>query len=80
MRLTLDVYEDRDKPKYRVRVVEGFSLKTLDLTGSWVVVPTEDGGEVGVSLLTTTRFVIRERSERDEADYQNKTVALAVAQ
>lgn len=72
MRKTLDVYEDRGKPTFRVRLREGWSLGSLPVEGDWLVVPTEDEGEVAVDLRRATRLHVRERTEHDERSYDEK--------
>lgn len=73
MRKTLDVYEDRTKPTFRVRLRDGWTLAHgMPVEGAWMVVPTEDGGEVAVDLRRATKLHIRDRTEHDDRSYEAK--------
>lgn len=78
---TLDIYEEgTTKPRFRVRVAKDFTLRPVDWTLGWLVVATEDGGEVAFPLDRTTRLVLRERSEHDERAYEEQQQRRAPAE
>lgn len=70
----MDVYEEtqNQKPRFRVRLADGFKLNGCDFSGDWLVVPTADDGELAVDLRRATRLHVRERTEHDERAYEEK--------